>query len=219
MVSEPPQRSRQREITEAVGEALVASVPLVGGALAVAYVKSVTASYERRQQQWARDVTAALADLSERVDGLDPESLAQNDTFLDALAHASAVAVTTGQQEKLDALRNAVLNAALPGDIGADLQAMFLRHVGDLTPSHLRMLKLTPESADGSPDPLLRYRTNFQNRMEFYEQLENDLVAARLINPQVTVSGHTSLTWAGRTFLRFITDPRDDLETDAGPHP
>ena len=85
---------------------------------------------ERPQQQWALDVTAALADFSDRVGG-------------DALAHASRIAVTTGQQEKLYALRNAVLNAAFPsGDIDADTQAIFPRDIGDLTPSHLHMLKL-----------------------------------------------------------------------------
>ena len=34
-VGQPPEKSRKREIAEAVGEALVASVPVAGGALAV----------------------------------------------------------------------------------------------------------------------------------------------------------------------------------------
>jgi len=235
-VSEPPQRSRKREITVAVGDALVASVPFADGALAVAYVKAVSASYERRQQQWARDVTAALADLSDRVGGLSLESLAQNDTFLDALAHASRIAVSTGQQEKLDALRNAVLNAALPsGDIDADTQAIFLRHIGDLTPSHLHMLKLLVDvsSSDRSTDDMVllhQHRAKFQTAQArgFYEQLDRDLSAAGLIYQGIIWDAlrragehppEVMPTSTGLAFLRFITDPRGNFETDGGPHP
>jgi hypothetical protein len=110
--------------------------------------------------------------------------------FLAAFAaHASRIAVTTGQQEKLDALRNAVLNAAFPsGDIDADTQAIFLRHIGDLTPSHLHMLKLLVDvsSSDTSTDDMVllyQHRAKFQTARArgFYEQLDRDLSAAGLI--------------------------------------
>ena len=48
----------------------------------------------------------------DKVDDLTPERLTENVAFLDAVAFATTAAVTTGRQEKLDALRSAVLNAA-----------------------------------------------------------------------------------------------------------
>jgi len=230
-VGQPPEKSRKREIAEAVGEALVASVPVAGGALAVAYVKVLGAAYEKRQLDWARDVTVALADLSVKVEGLTPESLAEDDQFLDALAHASSVAAVTGQQEKLDALRNAVLNAALPSDIDADTQAIFLRHIRDLTPSHLRLLKLLSDPPAWFDEQGIPWPENIEvgsltriveigmpevaGRRDFYDNLARDLSAAGMSTSELggmkradgLKAPRASAT--GQAFLRFITDPRD----------
>jgi hypothetical protein len=238
-VNQPPEKGRKREIAEAVGEALIASVPVAGGALAVAYVKVLGAAFEKRQQGWARYVTAELADLSEKVEGLTPESLAENDQFLDTLAHASSVAAATGQREKLDALRNAVLNAALPGSsIDADTQAIFLRHIRDLTPSHLRLLKLLSDppgwfrehgipwpdnvmSGNLGTDVVERGIPEFADRRDLYDQLERDLSAAGMtiggLHVGMTASGLAAgrATATGKAFLRFITDPR--LKDSAAP--
>jgi hypothetical protein len=48
----------------------------------------------------------------------------------------------THQEEKLAALRNAVLNSALPGAPDADMQAILLGLVDRLTSSHLRFLTM-----------------------------------------------------------------------------
>ncbi len=53
---------------------------------------------------------------------------------------ATQAALRSSQQEKLDALRNAVLNAALPNAPSAELQQLFIRFVDELTVWHLRVL-------------------------------------------------------------------------------
>ncbi|OHB73810.1 MAG: hypothetical protein A2Z25_14145 [Planctomycetes bacterium RBG_16_55_9] len=55
---------------------------------------------------------------------------------------ASQAAIRNHQIQKLEAFRNAVLNAALPNAPEEDFQFMFLNFVDSLTMSHLRMLKL-----------------------------------------------------------------------------
>lgn len=63
--------------------------------------------------------------------------------------HVNAAVVTatrtvehTHQAEKIEALRNAVLNSADPGAPGADTQAIILSLIDRFTPSHLRMVTL-----------------------------------------------------------------------------
>jgi hypothetical protein len=208
--AEPRQRvveSNKQAIAELVGEAGLNLVPVVGGSIVAAWTRVVGAAYEQRRERWEAELVEAVNDLIDRVDWLTPRSLAQNDTFLDAVAHATTIAASTGQQEKLNALRNAVLNAALPGDIDADMQAMFLRHVGDLTPAHLRALKLLADVSSHRRRTPTAYMPLFEQHIakfrsgarEFYEQLDRDLSAAGLIRANTLMSTFdtTKKEWVG----------------------
>ncbi|NER07865.1 MAG: hypothetical protein F6K17_37605, partial [Okeania sp. SIO3C4] len=46
------------------------------------------------------------------------------------------------QQEKLEALRNAILNSAIPNSLKDDIQAIFLKWIDEFTVSHIRLLKM-----------------------------------------------------------------------------
>lgn len=59
------------------------------------------------------------------------------------MAQASQAALLTNVDSKRTALTNAVTNVAMHAlDIDADLQAILPRLVGDMTPSHLRLLDI-----------------------------------------------------------------------------
>jgi hypothetical protein len=53
---------------------------------------------------------------------------------------ASTIAMRTDREEKLRMLRNALINAVLPGAPEEHEQITFLRFVDELTPAHVRML-------------------------------------------------------------------------------
>jgi hypothetical protein len=55
---------------------------------------------------------------------------------------ATDVALRTHLDAKREALRNAVVNAALPSAPSSEQQAEFLRLVETLSPTHLRLLRL-----------------------------------------------------------------------------
>lgn len=95
----------------------------------------------KRLEAWLDLLIRAFAELREKVEGFDPDSLASNEDLVSAVQHATQIAVRTHQQEKLDALHNAVLNVAAGTAPGDDLQLMFLGFVDVFTPLHLRMLK------------------------------------------------------------------------------
>jgi hypothetical protein len=107
---------------------------------AVAFVYAVGRGYNRRLQAWLTQLAEAVEDLTNQAEGLDIETLGKNEDFLDAVATATRAAERTHQDSKIEALRNAVLNAALPTAPDTDTQMMFLRWVDEFTGSHLRLL-------------------------------------------------------------------------------
>lgn len=90
---------------------------------------------------------ARLEERFEEFPMLVAERLASDETFLTTLLNTTLIAYRTNPQqgEKLDALCDAVLNAALPNPPDEDLQLMFLNFVADFTPWHLRLLRFFDE--------------------------------------------------------------------------
>ena len=79
----------------------------------------------KRFSDWCEELRLRLNDLGQKVDGLTPETLANDEAFVSAFAQATQSALRTHLKEKLDALRNAVLNVAVKMAPGDDLQTAF----------------------------------------------------------------------------------------------
>ena len=99
---------------------------------------------EERRQRWHEQVADAVEEIHRRKPELEPERLLKELTadaeFISTLHQATVVAFKTHQEEKLQALRHAVENSALPGAPEMDLRSIFLRLIDDLSPTHLRIL-------------------------------------------------------------------------------
>lgn len=119
---------------------------------------------EKRQNTWIIKLDDAMKLLSQRVEGLTWEALVGKPDFVDVFLRASQAAGRTHREEKLEGLRNAVLNSAVHSDLSGDKQMMFVSYLEDLTPSHLKVLTLlsaprewfTAHNKEGTikPDPL-----------------------------------------------------------------
>lgn len=83
---------------------------------------------------WLEKLAEIVTELQQQVDGLTPETLAANDVFVTVAMQASQVAIRNHQNEKIKALRNAVLNVGLPNPPEEDEQLIFVRLVDQLTP-------------------------------------------------------------------------------------
>lgn len=138
-VSSPPQQSRSGEVIAKVVEGAASAVPIVGGPLAVVIATVFGMAYSRRVDQWRDDLTDAVQYLLDNQ-GLTVEELADSDDFLDAVATATRVAATTASQEKRHRLRNALVNIGSGTAIRPDKQAIYLRYIDELTPSHMILL-------------------------------------------------------------------------------
>jgi len=228
-VEKPPRKSTAREVTEKAVEASLSAVPIAGGPLALAFGAVMGWAYSRRMELWLDELAEAVSELQDQVESLDFDALSQDEDFVDAVVHATRAAEGAHQREKIEALRNAVLNVALPGAPDTDLIRIFLRYLDEFTPSHLRLLAFLDDprgSYDirGIPKPTLMMGgrshlleealPEFTGRRDFYDPLASDLERAGLANAglHVTMSGgglwQSATTARGRQFLAFTTDPR-----------
>lgn len=101
----------------------------------------ITPPLEKRRNLWFKQVEKRLSVLEGTKDTIDLEDLSNNEQFITALLSASQAAMRTHEEEKLEALCNAVLNTVTPNDISEDLQLVFLSLIDNLTGWHLRILK------------------------------------------------------------------------------
>ena len=116
--------------------------PYLGGPLTEFFSMVITPPLEKRRDAWIIEIFTRLKKLEEKVEGFKIENLAQNEIFISTLLYATPVAMRTHQKEKLEALRNAVINSALSPSIDENLQWMFLNLIDRYTPLHLHILEL-----------------------------------------------------------------------------
>jgi hypothetical protein len=129
---QPPDTSRL-EVVLAAAKFALAAVPFVGGSMAEAVGYIGQREIDRRLATFFDEVLRGLEAMQVQVADLKA-------SFWTTLFHAAEVARRTHQQEKREALKNAVLNAAKPTAPDDDLQHIFLNMVADLTPLHIRLL-------------------------------------------------------------------------------
>jgi hypothetical protein len=231
METTPPSRSAGLEIAERVAEAALGSVPLVGSALAVTFVTALGWRLEERREKWFTELAEAVEELHQRMDGFDLETLTGDDRFTDAVVSATRTIEHTHQSEKIEALRNAVLNSTFPGAPDADTQAIMMNLVDQFTPSHLRLVTLWDDppgwfASHGIPQPQAAFITSrtvtveaglpeMQGRQDFYLLVANELSSAGMLTV-TTLKGNVQppslmsrlTTDFGRQFVRFISPPR-----------
>jgi len=227
-----PPESDKGDAAYAAGRALLSAIPVAGGAAVELFQFIVTPPLEKRRSEWMKEIGQAVQNL-EQNKGIDVEQLKSNDVFIDTLLQASQIALRNSQQEKLTALKNAVINSALPQPIEQTLQQMFLDWIDTFTVWHIRILNLVhnpPQWAIDNNKPLP------QNIMSggitiilehafpelardpaLYNQIWRDLHQRGLIN--TSADGlNTMMTWngiiarrttdLGQKFLVFISEQK-----------
>ncbi len=100
---------------------------------------------EKRMKELLVNISTDLAKLKEQVGDFDLDSLPENEIFVSTIARAGQIATRNHQEEKLIALRNAVLNTAAGLSPEESLQQMFMELIDTLTPWHMRLLNFFNE--------------------------------------------------------------------------
>jgi len=210
-----------------ISRALYSSIPILGGAAVELFQYYFAPPLERRRDAWMEEVGRALRNL-EAKQGIRIKDLQNNDAFIDTVFHCFHLAMRNSEREKKEALRNAVINAAIPA-VDHSLQQMFLNLIDTFTVWHLRILKLFqdpldwyhqmgrsfPKVSGGPPSIVLEDAyPEIQSRKDFYTQIWRDMHQNGLTNAS-TLHGTMSYpgmimkktTELGDQFLAFISEP------------
>jgi len=225
MDTTPPHDSNSRELLQRAIEAGLQFVPGIGGALAVTFVTAVTWRLNQKREEWLRALAEGVEDLRQQLGDIDLDALVSDGRFTDAVVSAARTVEHTHQTDKLDALRNAVLNSVGPDAPDADTQSIFMNMVDRFTPSHLRMLALWDDPPAWFSSHSLPYPTSSGNRARTVEaalpEMQGQgqlitLIAGELKTAQLLTADMAGIvsdqgmmqrltTDFGRQLLRFIS--------------
>ena len=181
----------------------------------------------KRMDTFLEGLAKDIADLQNKVERLQPENLVNNELFITATVQATQIAIRNHQTEKLDALRNGVINTAILTEPKEDMVQTFLAYIDTITVSHIRVLKYFYDprlwgaehkvnwpdwSSGGVLTPLKQAMPELDE--DFAKQIIKDLQARGLLadfapNGMLTDSGMFArrTTTMGNDFLEFIKKP------------
>lgn len=117
------------------------AIPLAGSIASELFNMVVSPPIEKRRNEWMESVGQGLLALEVKIENLE-EKLSNDNRFIDIALQASVIALRTSQKEKLEALKNVILNIANGQTIDESLQIMFLSFIEGFTIWHIRLLDL-----------------------------------------------------------------------------
>jgi hypothetical protein len=203
------------DVALGAGRAALAAIPFVGGSITEILSLVLAPAVSRRRDTWLKELAEALEELERRVDGFRVDNLAQHEALVSAIIQATRAAISTHQSEKLEALRNAVLNVALSKTADEEKQIFFLNLIEAFSATHLEILRLF---ANRATFPASR-REELRVRRAVTDPMVNDLNnQGLLVDPRpfvartressesLTIGGWT-LSPLGNEFLLCIAVP------------
>ena len=223
----PPPEETRADLAARGAKGVAGAIPLAGGILAEA-VDFLWSPLRKRQEDWLLALWLDVRELQERSVLPADDTLVANEAFVSAATHAIRVAARTHQEEKLEALRNAVLNIAAGAAPEEDQHAMYLDAVDSMTVSHVRVLKKLADQDKRSIRPGNHHRGDAIRppRVEdaMLAQIVRDLKNRGFVEVDTAldqldarrISGsNVKLTEYGNAFLEFITSPLERQGTSA----
>lgn len=216
----------------AVTKATVSLIPILGGPAADLFDAVTAPMLSKRRDAWMVMFAEAINEL--HANKFDIDKLIHDEKFITIVTYASQVAIRNHQKEKLEALKNVVLNSVIYNHILIDdLELILLNLVDSFTPSHIKVLTLIKENKpEELQKKILKTLNNVRSingnydfnqvLIEIYPELKNtltfvidDLKSKNFIlgvwkdGYVITRSGYLriSLSEYGERFLDFITAP------------
>ena len=203
-----------------LAKAGLSAIPIVGGPVAELFAKLIVPPLTKRREAWLQSLADGLETLEKKVEGFSIQSLSNDEEFVSIMMEASHIAMRNHSKEKIEALRNAVLNSAIKSP-DEYLQGVLLQFIAIATPWHFRVLSFysDPESFVKKAGLKLEagdYLSNLVERIfpvlkgkdAFRLQIERDLLHYGLTLPEgAWYSERTTNT--GDKVLKLISYPLD----------
>ena len=185
----------------------------------------MAAPMTKRMGTWWETISEAIRELQDKY-GRIPEDLSNDEAFIDVVAQASRAAAFTSSKVKLDALRNAILNAGASRGVDDDERLIFVRLIDELTEWHLKILDFfddplgwfgrndvipySPSISSSNGQSLTTAFPKLRDQREFYDAIAADLKTQGLgdidLHVIMTAAGWESSRTSsrGKRFLAFI---------------
>lgn len=158
-------------------KALLSSIPTVGS-LGVSLWESRTPSPAmQRLYIFLETLVREFEDLKSKIELVDFESPA----FQTTLIYVYQIVIRTHQEQKLEALRNIVLNSSIPRSVEDDVLAMFLNWIDGFTERHISTLKHLHYLDRYAPEELHTYFPMLEQNRAIYNQVLKELADKGLI--------------------------------------
>jgi hypothetical protein len=186
-----------------------------------------------RQNKWIISLNETVKEHGKKIDKLQPKNLVKNPNFITILIQATQIATRNHQEEKLEALRNAVLNSALETSIEEDMQLMFLNLIDSFTVYHMKILLLIhnpnkylkninkkPLDNHSTLIELIEYAfPELDGQEVFFKAIWNDLYNRNLFETSSTNMFSIYTNWRdpktselGNKFVLFMKSPLENIE-------
>ncbi|WP_414903641.1 hypothetical protein [Pseudomonas sp. IT-P260] len=117
----------------------ISALPVVGAPLMEIFNSVLESPLNRRRTETMIQIGEVINNLIEKH-VLTEEDLQENEAFISTVSEVCAISLRNHQSEKLEALRNAVKNSALPSCPSDDHRQMFLNFVDVCTVTHIKIL-------------------------------------------------------------------------------
>ncbi len=226
-----PEAEFKDEFQQWVKSAIGDIIPM-GNTLTSVFSSFVSPKNEKRREEFLRDVAYWIMKLSRQNETFKPENLMNDEKFISSIQLVVSISVKTYQKEKLEALRNALLNTIVMKDLDENFKLLFFTYIEDITVIHIDIIKFfrTVRDGFGALDKLYKdhFRlyekergTNVVIDELLFTSLCKDLENKGLLlhgkkiktggGPRKDAAGqfewirHTEL---GEKFYRFILDPK-----------
>ncbi|WDC83375.1 hypothetical protein PL321_11490 [Caloramator sp. mosi_1] len=223
-------KNSKEDILHTAAKTGLSMIPVFGGVAAEIFSNIIAPPISKRRDEWLIRIYKELENIKSKIQNFDWDSLSQNDNFITIVMHATQTAIKNHNEEKLEALKNAVLNSAIKIEIDENLQLMFINYIDLLTPWHLKIFTYfrnprewlnerkinIPQFYTTSPANILEIAfPELKGKRNFYDIIIKDLYSKGLLELE---SLHTTMTESGaltsRTteignkFITYISIPK-----------
>lgn len=227
-MEEYPKKSKGDHVHTTL-KAAASVVPYAGGPLSILFESIFSAPIEKRKEKWFKSLGAEIEELLERVDDLTTEILGQDEKFISISMQATQIALRNHQEEKIEALKNCVINSVIQTDIDENKAIMFTSIIDIITPLHIKLLSFLKnpdifeevlQNRNNKSSSVQSSRTNYSNNGQIWYEYHPDLTKSEfqinfiirdlfskgfISTKNINTDYGTVITDFGREFLSFIS--------------
>jgi hypothetical protein len=159
-------------------KALISSIPTVGSLTVGLWESRIPSPAMERLYIFLEDLALEFDKLKSKIELVDFESPA----FQTTLIYVYQIVIRTHQEQKLQALRNIVLNSSIPGTLEDNILEIFLNWINGFSPLHISTLKCLHYMSGYTQEQVHIHFPMLEENRAIYNQVLKDLADRGLIS-------------------------------------